>query len=169
MSLRLVLVADTHVPRRARALPEQVWAAVEEADVVFHAGDWVSEGLLDEFEQRSRRLIGVYGNNDGDGLRRRLPETASVTLDGVRFSMIHETGQAKGREQRCEALFPHTDVLVFGHSHIPWDTVAPGGMRLLNPGSPTDRRRQPVCTYMTAVVVNGSLTDVRLVEVSTGP
>jgi uncharacterized protein len=169
MSLRLVLVADTHVPKRARALPEQVWAAVEEADVVFHAGDWVSEGLLDEFEQRSRRLIGVYGNNDGDGLRRRLPETAGVTLDGVRFSMIHETGQAKGREQRCEALFPDTDVLVFGHSHIPWDTVGPGGMRLLNPGSPTDRRRQPVCTYMTAVVVNGSLTDVQLVAVGTKP
>jgi putative phosphoesterase len=169
MSLRLVLVADTHVPKRARSLPEQVWAAVEEADVVFHAGDWVSEGLLDEFEQRSRRLVGVYGNNDGDGLRRRLPETAGVTLDGVRFSMIHETGQAKGREQRCEALFPDTNVLVFGHSHIPWDTVAPGGMRLLNPGSPTDRRRQPVCTYMTAVVVNGSLTDVQLVEVGTKP
>jgi putative phosphoesterase len=165
MSLRLVLVADTHVPKRARALPDQVWAAVDDADVVFHAGDWVSEALLDEFEQRSRRLIGVYGNNDGDGLRQRLPETADVTLDGVRFSMIHETGQAKGREQRCEALFPDTDVLVFGHSHIPWDTLAPGGMRLLNPGSPTDRRRQPVCTYMTAVVVNGRLDDLRLVEV----
>ena len=165
MSLRLVLVADTHVPKRARALPDQVWTAVDDADVVFHAGDWVSEALLDEFEQRSRRLIGVYGNNDGDGLRQRLPETARVTLDGVRFSMIHETGQAKGREQRCEALFPDTDVLVFGHSHIPWDTVAPGGMRLLNPGSPTDRRRQPVCTYMTAVVVNGRLDDVRLLEV----
>jgi putative phosphoesterase len=169
MSLRLVLVADTHVPKRARALPEQVWAAVGDADVVFHAGDWVSPDLLDEFEQRSTRLIGVYGNNDGDELRRRLPETVSVTLDGVRFSMIHESGQAKGREQRCEALFPDADVLVFGHSHIPWDTVAPGGLRLLNPGSPTDRRRQPVCTYMTAVVVNGSVTDVQLVEVSTSP
>ncbi|WP_314192098.1 metallophosphoesterase [uncultured Arthrobacter sp.] len=169
MSLRLVFVADTHVPKRARALPEQVWAAVDDADVVFHAGDWVSTDLLDEFEQRSTRLIGVYGNNDGDGLRRRLPETVSVTLDGVRFSMIHETGQAKGREQRCEALFPDADVLVFGHSHIPWDTVAPGGLRLLNPGSPTDRRRQPVCTYMTAVVANGSLGDVQLVEVRTSP
>lgn len=164
MSLRLVLVADTHVPKRACVLPDQVWSAVDGADVVFHAGDWVSEGLLDEFEQRSRHLIGVYGNNDGDELRKRLPETASVTLDGLRFSMIHETGQAKGREQRCEALFPDTDVLVFGHSHIPWDTVAPGGMRLLNPGSPTDRRRQPVCTYMTAAVVSGRLEDVRLVE-----
>ncbi|WP_353712394.1 metallophosphoesterase [Arthrobacter sp. K5] len=169
MSLRLVFVADTHVPKRARALPEQVWAAVDDADVVFHAGDWVSTDLLDEFERRSTRLIGVYGNNDGDALRQRLPETATVTLDGVRFSMIHETGQAKGREQRCEALFPDADVLVFGHSHIPWDTVAPGGLRLLNPGSPTDRRRQPVCTYMTAVVANSSFGDVQLVDVRTSP
>ena len=165
MSLRLLLVSDTHVPKRARALPDQVWAAVDEADVVFHAGDWVSAGLLDEFERRCRRLVGVYGNNDGDDLRQRLPETASVSLNGVHFSMIHETGTAKGREERCEALFPDTDVLVFGHSHIPWDTTSAGGLRLLNPGSPTDRRRQPVCTYMTATVDGGRLLDVKLMEV----
>jgi putative phosphoesterase len=166
MSLRLLLVSDTHVPQRARALPDQVWAAVDAADVVFHAGDWVSAELLDMVEQRSRQLVGVYGNNDGGKLRRRLPETASVTLDGVRFSMIHETGQTKGREERCEARFPDADVLVFGHSHIPWDTTSVRGLRLLNPGSPTDRRRQPACTYMTAVVGNGRLGDVQLVEVN---
>jgi putative phosphoesterase len=165
MSLRLVLISDTHVPKRARALPDQVWAAVDNADVVFHAGDWVTAELLDEFERRSRRLLGVYGNNDGAELRRRLPETASITLEGLRISMVHETGPAKRREERCEALFPDSDVLVFGHSHIPWDTTSAGGLRLLNPGSPTDRRRQPVCTYMTAAVDSGRLLDLELVEV----
>lgn len=165
MPLNLVLIADTHLPKRARKLPEQVWRAVEEADVVFHAGDWVEAALLDEFERRSRRLLAVYGNNDGPDVRRRLPETASTILDGVRFAMVHETGQAKGRGLRCEALYPDADVLVFGHSHIPWDTVSPGGLRLLNPGSPTDRRRQPACTFMEAVVDGGRLADVRLVEV----
>jgi uncharacterized protein len=165
MPLNLVLVADTHVPTRARTLPAQLWSAVESADVVFHAGDWVEASLLTEFEQRSRSLLGVYGNNDGHDLRRRLPETATATLEGVRFAMVHETGQAKGREARCEALYPEADVLVFGHSHIPWDTTTPRGLRLLNPGSPTDRRRQPACTYMTAVVDAGRLADVRLVEV----
>ena len=168
MPLNLVLVADTHVPTRARTLPAQLWSAVESADVVFHAGDWVEAALLAEFEQRSRSLLGVYGNNDGPDLRRRLPETATATLEGVRFAMVHETGQAKGREARCEALYPDADVLVFGHSHIPWDTTTPRGLRLLNPGSPTDRRRQPVCTYMTAVVDAGRLVDVRLVEVPRG-
>ena len=166
MPLNLVLVADTHVPKRARNLPAQVWSAVESADVVFHAGDWVSASLLEEFQRRSRSLVGVYGNNDGPELRGRLPESAAVTLAGVRFAMVHETGQAKGREARCEARYPEADVLVFGHSHIPWDTTSPRGLRLLNPGSPTDRRRQPACTFMTAVVDAGMLVDVRLVEVT---
>ncbi|GAA1758212.1 YfcE family phosphodiesterase [Pseudarthrobacter sulfonivorans] len=165
MPLRLLLVSDTHVPTRARELPAQVWAAVESADVVFHAGDWVSAGVLDEFERRSRRLVAVYGNNDGPELRRRLPESVNVVLEGVRFAVVHETGTAKGRNERAEALFPDTDVLVFGHSHIPWDTTSPRGLRLLNPGSPTDRRRQPVCTYMTAIVDGGLLRQVELAEV----
>lgn len=165
MTLRLLFVADTHVPTRARALPAQVWAAVEHADVVFHAGDWVTAALLDEFEGRSRQLIAVYGNNDGPELRSRLPETAFVTLEGVAFVLVHETGPAKGREQRSEELYPQADVLVFGHSHIPWDTTGPGGLRLLNPGSPTDRRRQPSCTYLTANLDAGRLSGVRLVEV----
>ncbi|AUI50473.1 metallophosphoesterase family protein [Arthrobacter crystallopoietes] len=165
MASRLLLVADTHVPKRARQLPAQVWDAVEQADVVFHAGDWVVPELLDEFEQRSKQLVAVYGNNDGEVLRSRLPEVARVTIEGVRFAMIHETGAATGREKRADANFPETDVLVFGHSHIPWDTTSPGGLRLLNPGSPTDRRRQPVCTYMTVLVDAGQVLDVELVTV----
>ncbi|NUT72782.1 metallophosphoesterase [Pseudarthrobacter sp. C4D7] len=163
--MNLLLVADTHVPKRARSLPRQVWDAVDRADVVFHAGDWVEAELLDEFERRSRRLVGVFGNNDGADLRKRLPGTATVVLDGIRFAVVHETGQAKGRELRCQALYPDADVLVFGHSHIPWDTVTPNGLRLLNPGSPTDRRRQPACTFMEAVVADGQLAEVRLVEI----
>jgi putative phosphoesterase len=162
MATRLLLLADTHVPKRARALPEQVWRAVDAADVVVHAGDWVEAALLDELETRSARLIGVWGNNDGDELRARLPEVARETIDGIRFAVTHETGAATGREARCDAAFPETDVLVFGHSHIPWDTRTPAGLRLLNPGSPTDRRRQPHCTMMTAVADAGTLRDVEL-------
>lgn len=157
------MLSDTHVPLRAKTLPPQVLAEVEAADVVLHAGDWVDEATLDLLEERSRRLIGVWGNNDGAGLRRRLPEVARFELDGLRFAMVHETGPATGREERCARDFPDVDVLVFGHSHIPWDTVAPGGLRLLNPGSPTDRRRQPACTYLTATVADARLTDVRLI------
>lgn len=153
-------MSDTHLPKRAKRLPDRLLAELRHADVVFHAGDWVDTATLDLLESRSRRLVGVYGNNDGPGLRARLPEVAYAELGGLRFGVVHETGQAAGREARCAARFPGLDVLVFGHSHIPWDTVAPGGLRLLNPGSPTDRRRQPYATYMTATVADGALTDV---------
>jgi uncharacterized protein len=160
--MRLLLISDTHVPRRARDLPERVWAEVEAADVVVHAGDWVDEPTYRELARRSRRLIAVFGNNDGPELRALLPEVARADLDGLRLAVVHETGPADGRERRCEQRFGDADVLVFGHSHIPWDTVTPGGLRLLNPGSPTDRRRQPACTYLTASVRGGRLEEVRL-------
>jgi putative phosphoesterase len=152
------------VPGRARHLPDALWAAVAAADVVVHAGDWVGVDLLDVFQARAARLIGVYGNNDGPALRARLPEVARVELAGVRVAVVHETGAATGRERRCAAAYPDADVLVFGHSHIPWDTTATrpdgGTLRLLNPGSPTDRRRQPTYTWMTAEAVEGRLDAV---------
>ena len=164
--MRLVITADTHVPRRARDLPGALWRDIEHADVVIHAGDWVDESLLDAVETRAKRLIAVWGNNDGAALRRRLPEVARADLDGLRLAVVHETGAKTGREMRADRVFPDTDVLVFGHSHIPWDTVTPAGLRLLNPGSPTDRRRQPVATYMKARVRRGQLTAVELVPLT---
>ena len=172
--MRLLLLADTHVPRRARDLPGQVWDEVDRADVVVHAGDWVEPFLLDALEERlsrataaragSGRLIGVHGNNDGRELRQRLPEVARAEVGGLALAVVHETGPAQGREARSDAdhRFAGADVLVFGHSHIPWDTTTPAGLRLLNPGSPTDRRRQPACTYLTGRVLEGRLEDVEL-------
>ena len=158
----MVFISDTHVPKRARDLPAPLWAAVESAELVVHAGDWVDVALLDELERRARRLVGVHGNNDHGVLRERLPEVARVEVEGVRLAVVHETGPAAGREARCAQRFPDADVLVFGHSHIPWDSTAATGLRLLNPGSPTDRRRQPHATYLTGVLADGRLDDVTL-------
>jgi uncharacterized protein len=163
--VKIVVMADTHVPKRARALPDAVWSAVDDADVVFHAGDWVDVATLDALDARAARIVGVVGNNDGPELRARLPELASITLHGIRFAMVHETGPAVGREARADVAFPDADVLFFGHSHIPWDTRTPGGLRLLNPGSPTDRRRQPVATFLTAEIIDSALANVVLVPI----
>lgn len=162
MATRLLLISDTHIPGRARRLPDPVRKAADTADLAIHAGDWVAASVLDELEQHAD-VLGVWGNNDGADLRDRLAQVARRAIEGVRFAVVHETGQATRREMRMDAAYPDVDVLVFGHSHIPWDTVTPRGMRLLNPGSPTDRRRQPACTMMRAVVDDGRLRDVELV------
>lgn len=159
--MRVLLLADTHVPKRAKQLPDQVWREVAAADLVVHAGDWVVPELLDELEERSAALLACWGNNDDAELRRRLPEVARAEVEGVRVAVVHETGQSRGRDERMRAAYPDTDLLVFGHSHIPWDGTA-GGLRLLNPGSPTDRRRQPYCTYMTLTLDGGRIADVEL-------
>lgn len=161
--MRLLLLADTHVPRRARTLPDDVWRQVDRADLVVHAGDWVVVQLLDELEQRASRLLAVHGNNDGADLRARLQEVAIEDLDGVRVGVVHETGPSRGRDERARTRWPELDLLVFGHSHIPWDSSF-DGLRLLNPGSPTDRRRAPYCTYITLTLHGGAVTDVVLHE-----
>lgn len=164
MTTTLLLIADTHVPARARRVPQDVLDAVSTADAVVHAGDWVDAATLDLLDSRAQVLYGVHGNNDGPELRARLPEVARFTVEGLSVAVIHETGPASRREERMDDAFPGVDLLVFGHSHIPWDTVTPGGVRLLNPGSPTDRRRQPRCTMML-VTVDGRDVEVELVTV----
>jgi putative phosphoesterase len=155
---RFLVLADTHLPKRAKRLPDAVLAALEQVDGVVHAGDWVDEATLDLLLATGRPVIGVAGNNDGPALHARLPEIARATVEGVRLAVVHETGASAGRERRMDEAFPDTDVLVFGHSHIPWDTTTPNGLRLLNPGSPTDRRRQPRCTYALLALDAGAVS-----------
>mgnify|MGYP001788474055 CR=1 FL=1 len=165
--MRLLLLADTHWPRRCRDLPQRVWDEVDAADLVVHAGDWVEEGLLDRLQDTPPQdaagdvEVPAWRHaliNDGPELRARLPETARATIEGVRLAVTHETGAATGRGTRADRVHPATDLLVFGHSHIPWDTTTPGGMRLLNPGSPTDRRRQPTGTFLVVELARGTVT-----------
>jgi putative phosphoesterase len=163
VSTAFVLLSDTHLPKRAKDLPPGLWSDIDAADLVVHAGDWVDLATLDAVAGRSRRFEGVRGNNDGAEFDDRLPLVARFTVEGLRFALVHETGAAAGRERRMDAEYPDTDVLVFGHSHIPWDTVAPSGLRLLNPGSPTDRRRQPDHTWMRGTV-DGTDLSVELVR-----
>ncbi len=168
MTTRLLLLADTHVPKRAKDLPAEVWAEVSAADVVVHAGDWVDVATFERLRDAARALLACWGNNDGPALRERLPEIARADIEGLRIGVVHETGAASGRERRMDDAFPDLDLLVFGHSHIPWDTTTPRGLRLLNPGSPTDRRRQPHCTYSTVVLDRGTVLEAVLHRVPRG-
>ena len=138
MSPLAVVLADTHIPRRARALPEELVPYLKRADLILHAGDLIEISLLDELALYVP-VRAVKGNVD-------LPETLEFDCGGARIAMIHDSGRKKGRRRRLARRFPDARVIVFGHSHEPF-LEDEDGLLLLNPGSPTDKRRQPRHTF----------------------
>lgn len=153
MSL-VVVLADTHIRRgSARRLPDAAYSRLERADLILHAGDVVVGEVLDELRGFAP-VHAVLGNNDHE-LVGLLPEVRVDDVDGVRIGMIHDSGAATGRAGRMRRRFPDADVVVFGHSHIPWDEAGVDGQLLFNPGSATERRAQPQHTMGVLVVEDG--------------
>ena len=148
MPTHVVVLSDTHIRRGGkRRLPDGAYAHLDTADVILHAGDILVGEVLDELRGFAP-VHAVLGNNDAE-LVGLLPETESLVLDGVRIAMVHDSGPSAGRAGRMHRRFPDADVVVFGHSHIPWDDAGVDGQRLFNPGSPTERRSQPDHTLGT--------------------
>jgi putative phosphoesterase len=160
----VVVLADTHIRNgSARRLPPAVYAALERADLILHAGDVVHGSLLDELGGFAPTLA-VLGNNDTE-LIGTLPEDRVFTVEGYRIAMVHDSGARKGREARLRRRFPTADLVVFGHSHIPVDAEGLDGQRLFNPGSATERRGQPEHTYGRLRIAGGRLTEHRILVV----
>jgi len=152
----VVVLADTHIRRGgSRRLPDAAYVHLERADVVLHAGDILVGEVLDELSGFAP-VHAVLGNNDHE-LAGVLPEVVEVEIDGVKVGMVHDSGAADGRARRMRRMFPDADVVVFGHSHIPWLEPGLDGQLLLNPGSPTERRRQPVHTLATFDIDDGRI------------
>jgi len=158
----VVVLSDTHLrDDGGRRLPDPVYAALREADVVLHCGDVVERALLEELATCAP-VHAVLGNNDVK-LRGVLPERLLVELDGVRVGMVHDSGPTKGRAVRVHRAFPECDVVVFGHSHAPVDELGVDGQRLFNPGSPTQRRMQPHPSFGVLDLERGRVTGHRIV------
>ena len=157
----VVVVSDTHIRRGSkRRLPDAAYDHLEKADLILHAGDILVADVLDELG-RFAPVHAVLGNNDVE-LTGLLPETRDVEIEGVKVAMIHDSGPSSGRAGRMKRRFPEAEVVVFGHSHIPWDADGVDGQLLFNPGSPTERRRQPVHTLGTLDLDGGRVTGHRI-------
>jgi putative phosphoesterase len=139
--VKLAIIADTHLPRGSRRLPDECIRRLASADLILHAGDFSSMEVLRDLEALAP-VAGVLGNNDEPALAEVLPEQRVVEADGVRIGMLHDGGRRDGREQRLGTRFAGCDAVVSGHSHVP-EISRYGGMWILNPGSPTERRRAP--------------------------
>ena len=163
--MRVVALADTHAPRRWKSCPPPVAEQLRQADLILHAGDVCTAAVLDELSQYAP-VLAVLGNNDGpDVAAWGTQPTLQADLDGLQVAMIHDSGQAAGRLPRLRRMFPGAGLVVFGHSHIPMD-AGDSGFRIFNPGSPTDRRRQPHGTVGVLRVESGQLVEARIVPVS---
>jgi uncharacterized protein len=153
----IAIISDTHLPRGTRALPDACVERLRAADLIVHAGDFSQIEILEELKSLGP-VIGVYGNTDDALLRAALPESATIPVgDGLTLAVIHDAGPAQGRLRRLHVRFPGVDAVIFGHSHIPLHERAPDGFQIFNPGSPTDRRRQPRHTMGLCRVRGGQL------------
>ena len=163
--MRVVVLSDTHAPRRWRVCPPRVAEHLRHADLILHAGDVCTAAVLAELAQYAR-VVAVVGNNDRPEVAEwGAAATAELDLDGLAVAMVHDSGAATGRLVRLRRRFPRADLVVFGHSHIPLDESA-FGLRIFNPGSPTDRRRQPHGTLGVLEIDSGRLTKVAIVAVT---
>jgi uncharacterized protein len=163
--VRVVVLADTHAPRRWRVCPPRVAGHLRHADLILHAGDVCTASVLTELAEYAP-VVAVLGNNDGaDVADWGASATAELDLDGLRVVMVHDSGAATGRMARMRRRFPAADLVVFGHSHIPLDESRPG-LRIFNPGSPTDRRRQPHGTLGVLEIDSGRLANAAIVAVT---
>jgi len=160
--MRVLVLADTHRKADGAPLPDAVLARLDTVDLVLHAGDVTNQALLDDLAAHVP-VHAVLGNNDDASLA-DLPERLVLDLDGVRLAMVHDSGARKGRENRMRRWFPDADVVVFGHSHDPVDDEGVDGQWLFNPGSPTQRRRQPQPSFGLLELADGRLVHHEIVR-----
>ena len=156
--MQLAVISDTHLPRGTRRIPDACLARLRGADLILHAGDIAAAAVLAELEALGPPVHAVHGNVDDDELRARLPEWRVVEADEARIGLVHDAGPARGRLDRLRAAFPDCAAVVFGHSHIPLHDAGEDGFQIFNPGSPTDRRRQPRHTMGEATAADGAVT-----------
>ena len=154
--MRIAVLSDTHGPRHWKRCPDPVAERLQDVELILHAGDVCTGAVLEELSSFAP-VRAVLGNNDGPEVAAwGAPETAAFDLAGLPVAMIHDSGPAVGRGARLLTRFPAAELVVFGHSHIPWNETH-SGQRAFNPGSPTDRRRQPVGTMGRLEIVDGRL------------
>lgn len=155
--MKIGLVSDTHMPRFAKALPHALVQGLlaHDVDMILHMGDFTMPVVADLFGAIAP-FDAVAGNNDDEAIRRRFGRRKVLTVAGARIGMVHGDGARGTTQQRALNAFAGEvlDVILFGHSHTPY-CERHGSTWLINPGSPTDKRRNPLYSYGVLEIVDG--------------
>jgi putative phosphoesterase len=161
--VNVAVISDTHMPRGARRIPAECLERLRAADLILHAGDVVALSVFEELQAIGPPVHAVYGNMDETELRERLPHTTVVEAGGCRIGMTHDPGPRLARGERLARRFPGCDAVVYGHTHEP-EIAREGEVWILNPGSPTERRRAPTHTMIALEIEEGEIRP-ELIEV----
>jgi uncharacterized protein len=137
MTMRIVVLSDTHIPKAAQDMPQEVYQDIGKADMVLHAGDIVEKEFLEKL-MRLNETKAVYGNMDTFAVRAMLNQKEVVKAGKFKIGLIHGYGVQSDLMETVKAEFGKVDAIVFGHSHKPVNTVK-DGILFFNPGSPTDK------------------------------
>ncbi|QJD83176.1 metallophosphoesterase family protein [Cohnella herbarum] len=158
--MKIVVVSDTHMPRMSKKLPERLLRELANANAIIHAGDWTNLSVYEQLANYAT-TYGVAGNNDGEDIVRRFGLRKQLEFDGCRIGIVHGhgTGKREATESRAIETFKDVrlDAIVYGHSHIPV-LKRTGGLLVFNPGSPTDKRKQPLYSFGVFRIASGTLT-----------
>ena len=141
-AILVAVIADTHLPRGQRRLPDRCLDQIARCDALVHAGDFTAVNVLSELRAIGPPLHAIHGNVDEPALRRALPADLTLDLCGRQVVVVHDAGPAALRIERLRARHPGADAVIFAHSHMPVHETA-SGFQIFNPGSPTERRRAP--------------------------
>lgn len=152
----VAVIADTHLPRGSRRLPDECVERLRAAELILHAGDFVSVDFLAELGRLGPTVRGVHGNMDEAALRETLPKERVIEAGGARIALLHVPGRAAGREARLAARFPDCQAVVYGHTHVP-QAERFQHLWVLNPGSPTERRTAPAHTMLVLEIEDGRI------------
>ena len=152
----VAVIADTHLPRGARRLPEPCLERLRAADLILHAGDLSAVSALQELLGLGPPVHAVHGNADEPALREVLPAELAVEAGGARIGLTHDPGAAAGRAERLVRRFPGCEAVVYGHTHLP-QAERHGSVWVLNPGSPTERRRGPFHSMLMLEIAAGPI------------
>ena len=168
VTVRIAVLSDTHAPRFWKRCPPTVAAHLGDVELILHAGDVCTAAVLTELSAWAP-VVAVRGNNDADEVAGwGAPDEVRIEVAGVRIGMVHDSGARDGRLPRLRRRFPDRDLVIFGHSHIPFDQRQ-DGFRIFNPGSPTDKRRQPQPTMGLLEVTDGRIASLELISVAAPP
>ncbi len=157
--MKIIVVSDTHMPRMSKKLPERLLSELSNADAIIHAGDWTKISVYESLAAYAP-TYGVAGNNDGEEIIRRFGMRKLLEFEGVAIGVVHgHGGKRLATESHAVEAFKKVklDALVYGHSHVPVHRRL-DGMLVFNPGSPTDKRRQPLYSFGIFDIARGRLT-----------